>query len=97
MLFSNHGSYTFQLIEDNSLKHATKEKEIKPQYKSEEYPKAKLKYFIKAQDTIFVRNGKKAYVQAKLLGIEDDDQTGNGMGYVESELFLYEVSEVLEK
>ena len=42
---------------------------------------------------MFVRHGQEAYVQAKLVCIEDENQTGNGEGYVESELFLYKVSE----
>ena len=54
---------------------------------------SQLKYFIKEQDTVFVRHGQEAYVQAKLVGIEDENQIGNGEGYVESEIFLYKVSE----
>ena len=54
---------------------------------------ALLKYFIKEQDVEFIRHGKEAYVQAKFYAIEAEDQTGNGEGYVETELNLYKVSE----
>ena len=54
---------------------------------------SQLKYFIKEPDCIFVRKKEDAYIQAKLVGIEDEDQTGNGDGYVDTELNLYRVSE----
>lgn len=57
---------------------------------------AQLRYFIKEPDVIFVRKGEDAYIQAKLTGIEDEDQTGNGDGYVDTELNLYKVSETLQ-
>ena len=54
---------------------------------------SQLKYFIKEKDVIFVRHGESAYVQAGLQGFEQEDQIGNGDGYIDSELSLYEVSE----
>ena len=38
----------------------------------------KLKF--KEQDAVFVRHGKESYIQAKLVGIENEDQAGNGDG-----------------
>ena len=54
---------------------------------------SQLKYFIKEPDCIFVRKSEDAYIQAKLVGIEDEDQIGNGDGYVDTKLSLYKVSE----
>ena len=34
---------------------------------------SQLKYFIKEPDCIFVRKSEDAYIQAKLVGIEDED------------------------
>ena len=50
---------------------------------------AQLKFFIKEEDALFIKHGKEAYIQAKLTSIEDEEVTGNGDGYVETELFLY--------
>ena len=54
---------------------------------------SQLKYFIKDPDCMFVRKNEDAYIQAKLVGIEDEDQIGNGDGYVDTKLSLYKVSE----
>ena len=62
-------------------------------YSVEHLDNSQLKYFIKEGDCIFVRQNEDAYIQAKLVGIEDEDQTGNGDGYVDTELNLYKVSE----
>ena len=66
-------------------------------YSVEHLDNSQLKYFIKEGDCIFVRNKDDAYVQAKLVGIEDEDQTGNGDGFVDTELNLYLVSEKSQK
>ena len=64
------------------------------EFKSVEHnDNAQLKYFIKDPDCIFVRKNEDAYIQAKLVGIEDEDQIGNGDGYVDTKLSLYKVSE----
>ena len=65
-------------------------------YSIEHNDNAQLKYFIKEPDCIFVQKDKDAYIQAKLVGLEDEDKTGNGDGYVDSELNLYKVSESSE-
>ena len=56
-----------------------------------------IAYLLTHKDAAFVRHGEEAFVQAKMISSPDDDNQGNGDGYVDTKLQLYRVSEVRKK
>ena len=53
-------------------------------------------FYIPKSDAQFVRSSKSVYVQANMF-VSDEDDAGNGMGYVDTHLYLYDVGETAEK
>ena len=66
-------------------------------YSIEHIDNAQLTYFIKETDAIFLRHDGNAYIQGKMTALEEEDITGNGDGYVETEVSLYNISEPKKK
>ena len=56
-----------------------------------------LVYLINSSDVRFVRKEDRAFVQAKITATPDDDQQGNGDGYVVTQMQLFEISNLIKK
>ena len=53
-------------------------------------------FYIPKPEVQFVRYNKDVYVQAN-MAVSDDDDAGHGKGYVDTHLYLYNVSEPIDK
>ena len=49
-------------------------------------------YLINSPDVRFLQHGEESYIQAKMVSSPDDDTAGNGDGYVDTKMQLFNVT-----
>ena len=62
-------------------------------YAIEAVDQAELCFFILQRDATYVKHGSTAYIQAKMLSMDDDDDDSNGKGIAKTVVTLYNISE----